>query len=64
MGYRRKETILGSLPHKPFPKTAWMIIHGIEDGWFRRTRSGYLALTDKAIKARGLDREQDNGMEI
>ncbi len=38
--------------------------HGIDDGWFHRTRSGFLTLTEKAIKARGLDRDHDAGMEM
>lgn len=30
--------------------TPWLIIHGIEDGYFERRRCGHLKLTEKAIK--------------
>ncbi|MFK4657054.1 hypothetical protein ABIF97_006988 [Bradyrhizobium japonicum] len=29
-----------------------MVIHGIEDGWFKRLRNGRLSLTEKAVAAR------------
>jgi hypothetical protein len=35
---------------------AWLVIHGIEDGWFER-KSGYLRLTQMAVQARGLSLE-------
>jgi hypothetical protein len=35
-----------------FDGAAWMLVHGLEDGWFTRRRDGHLNLTPMAVAAR------------
>ncbi|UZE47010.1 hypothetical protein ONR75_18575 [Rhodopseudomonas sp. P2A-2r] len=37
---------------KRFDNAAWMLIHGIEDGWLHMPKSKHLSLTAKAVSAR------------
>lgn len=40
------------------PGAAWLVVHGIEDGWFARTRAGYLEMSPEGRRRRKMDAKE------